>query len=238
MRAEHQEGEKGHYKARGFVDLRMGETRIQCDELDLVETDRPDGTKAQKIVAVGNVVFLRGEERLAGDRLEMDLESGLGAMVNASGFVQPGVFVEARKIERKGEKLYRIEGGTFTACAQPNPRWRFSLRSADLKLEDKIIARSVVLRVKSVPLVWLPILAYPLDSDQRSTGLLFPTYGSSQLRGKTIHTGFFWAMGRSFDQTLLRRLLLQGGPRLRARVSLCRRAPFLGQLLDLRLQPR
>lgn len=201
VRAEHQEGDAGHYRAHGFVDLRSGDMRIQCDALDITETNRPDGTKAQKLVAVGNVVLLRGPERLAGDRLEMDVETGLGVMENASGYVQPGVFVEAQSIERRGEKLYRIEKGRFTACAQPNPRWRFSLRSADLKLEDKVIARSAVLRVKSVPVIWLPILSYPLDREGRSTGFLFPHFGTSTVKGRNIGGGFFWAMGRSYDQT-------------------------------------
>src|SRR5512145_1138258 len=61
MRAEHQEGAEGHYIARGFVDLRAGALRIQCDALDFFEEPRPDGTKSQRIVAVGNVVFLTGE---------------------------------------------------------------------------------------------------------------------------------------------------------------------------------
>jgi LPS-assembly protein len=42
---------------------------------------------------------------------------------------------------------------------------------------------------------------YPIQSDQRSTGFLFPHFGYSSLRGVNLGEGFFWAMGRSFDQT-------------------------------------
>jgi LPS-assembly protein len=191
---------KGHWKFRDFVDLRLGEMRIQADRADVDETLRPDGTTGHKVVAEGNVVFLRGEERLSGKRLEID-DTGRGTFFDALGFVEPGVFVEGKKIERLDDKTYRVEGGTFTSCAQPNPRWGFSASSAKIKVNDKIIAKNALFKVKSVPVFYLPVLVYPIRDDQRSTGFLFPHFGNSSTRGFDIGGGFFWAMGRSFDQT-------------------------------------
>jgi LPS-assembly protein len=96
---------------------------------------------------------------------------------------------------------YRIEGGTFTSCAQPTPRWSFSASSARLEVEDKIVAHNVIFRVKQVPAFYMPYFMYPIQSDQRSTGFLFPHFGYSGFRGFNVGEGFFWAMGRSFDQT-------------------------------------
>jgi LPS-assembly protein len=203
LRADSQEEvAKGHYQARGLVDLRTGDARIQADRLDLYETENPDGTKARRVVAEQNVVFMRGEERLAGDRLEMDLESGEGTFENAIGFIEPGVFVEGRKIERLDAKTYRVESGKFTSCSQPNPRWSFSASSARIEVNDKIVASNVLFKVKSVPAFYLPVLLYPIRHDQRSTGFLLPHFGYSNLRGFNVGEGFFWAMGRSLDQTL------------------------------------
>src|SRR6185436_2020267 len=143
----------------------------------------------------------RGEERLAGDRLVMDLSNGRGSFENAVGFVEPGVFVEARRIERLDARNYRIEGGRFTSCAQPTPRWRFSSGSAALKVDDRITAKNVVFKVKQVPLLYFPYFTYPIRQDQRSTGILAPHFGHSQQRGWSVSEGFFWAMGRSLDQT-------------------------------------
>ena len=123
IRAESYEQVKpGHVEARGFVDLRMGPIRIQADQADVHETELPDGSVSRRIVADGNVVFISGEERLAGDHLEMD-DSGRGFMENAVGYVEPGVFVEGRRVERVDDQTYKVEGGKFTSCAQPNPRW-------------------------------------------------------------------------------------------------------------------
>ena len=201
IRADTFGGEKGLFHYRGFVDLHSGDIRIQADALDFQQTTRADGTTGQEVTAEGNVVFMRGDERLAGSRLKMDLDKGSGVFEDARGFVSPGVFVEAKKIERVDGDTYRIEGGTFTSCAQPTPRWSFAASSARLEVEDKIVARNVVFRVKQVPAFYMPYFMYPIQSDQRSTGFLFPHFGYSSFRGFNLGEGFFWAMGRSFDQT-------------------------------------
>jgi len=105
------------------------------------------------------------------------------------------------KIERLDGKTYRAEGGKFTSCSQPNPRWNFNMTSARIELEDKVVARNVVFKIKSVPVFYLPVIYYPIREDQRSTGILFPHFGHSSIKGFEVGTGFFWAMGRSFDQT-------------------------------------
>jgi len=199
--AESQGRDKGHYWARGFVDLRSGETRLQADSLDLYEDELPGGGVKRRIVAEGNVVFLQGDERLAGERVTLDAETGHGTFEKASGYVQPGVFVEAESIERLDPKTYRIRGGRFTSCAQPNPRWGLSASSATLHVDDKITMWNVFFRVKDVPTLYMPYFYYPIREDQRSTGFLLPHIGNSSTRGFSVGDGFFWAMGRSLDQT-------------------------------------
>jgi len=127
-----------HYRANGFVDLQFGDIRIQTDQIDVYTTVHENGTESKRIEASGNVVFLRGEERLAGEKLAMDLETGHGTFENAIGYMQPGVFVEARRIERMSADTYKIEGGHFTSCSQPTLRWSFSASSATLQVDYHI----------------------------------------------------------------------------------------------------
>jgi len=86
IRADTFGGEKGLYHYRGFVDLNTGDVRIQADTLDYKQTTKPDGKVEQHIVAEGNVVFMRGEERLAGRRMEMDLDKATGFFEDARGY--------------------------------------------------------------------------------------------------------------------------------------------------------
>jgi LPS-assembly protein len=201
VRAEsYEQTSKGHIVARGLVDLRAADVRIQADKADVFEDKQPDGSTRQRIVAEGNVVFIRGEERLSGDRLEMD-DSGKGVLLNAVGYLEPGVFVEARKIERLDADSYRVEGGTFSSCSQSNPRWSFSASRARVDVDDKITGTSTLFRVKGVPAFYTPYVYYPIRKDRRSTGFLLPSVGYSADRGYNLKAGFFWAMGRSVDQT-------------------------------------
>ncbi len=55
--------------------------------------------------------------------------------------------------------------------------------------------------MKDVPAFYIPYFIYPIEQDQRSTGILFPHFGQSDTRGFNIGTGFFWVTGRSSDQT-------------------------------------
>jgi LPS-assembly protein len=201
VRAEsYEQVEKGKWQARGLVDLRVGDLRIEADRADIFEDTLPDGSVHRRIVAEGNVVFIRGEERLAGDRLEMD-DQGKGHLDNAVGFVEPGVYVEAKRIDRVDDHTYRVQGGKFTSCSQPDPRWSFTSSSARIEVDDKIIADNTLFKVKGVPVFYLPWIYYPIRRNGRSTGFLFPHFGYSSYRGFTLGTGFFWVTGRSSDQT-------------------------------------
>ncbi|HET7294746.1 MAG TPA: LPS assembly protein LptD [Vicinamibacteria bacterium] len=201
VKADSQGGTPEHSWARGFVDVRLGDARVQADAMDFYRSTRADGSVEQKAVFVGNVVFMREEERISGERLTFDVDTGRGVFERASGYVQPGVQVEADTIERVDADTYRVTGARFTSCMQPNPRWSFSLSSARIEVDDKVVGKNAVFRVKSVPALYVPYFVYPIGEDQRSTGFLFPHFGYSSLRGFNVGAGFFWAMGRSHDQT-------------------------------------
>ena len=100
VRAEsYEQVAKGHIEARGLVDLNLAGMRIQADKADIFEVTHPDGKQGHRVVAEGNVAFIRGDERLGGETLEMD-DTGHGFLTNAVGYIEPGVFVEGRRVER------------------------------------------------------------------------------------------------------------------------------------------
>ena len=60
-----------------------------------------------------------------------------------------------------------------------------------------------MLKVKSVPLFYLPAMYYPIQKDDRATGFLMPVYGNIDVRGQSVSNAFFWAINRSQDMTLV-----------------------------------
>ena len=72
-----------------------------------------------------------------------------------------------------------------------------------LNIDHYTVLRNAILRVKNVPLMYVPILYYPTKEENRATGFLLPTYGRSTYRGTSISTAFFWAISRNQDATFL-----------------------------------
>lgn len=168
---------------------------------------------------VGNVLVVTPTSRMAAERVVFNTKTGLGAFHSASGTaslgeraaqdrsmfgtLEPDIMFYGELIEKIGEDKYRITNGSFTSCVQPTPRWDIVTGSATIQLEDYAMLRNAVLRVKDVPLFYLPVLYYPIQSDDRATGFLLPTYGASTVRGQSLSNAFFWAINRSQDLTLM-----------------------------------
>ena len=177
---------------------------------DLIDID----TDTNLLVATGNVTFTTPEGQINADRIEFDLDDGTGTFHQAAGIMRfpkatradfvnqdPDVYFWGDLVEKRGPKKYVVTGGHFTTCVQPTPRWELGSNRFLINLDEYVVARSTILRVKGVPLLYVPAMYYPLHSEGRSTGFLMPTFGTSTFRGTALSNAFFWAIGRSQDAT-------------------------------------
>ena len=179
--------------ASGDVEVRYGDILLFADR---VEYD--PGTKDCR--AEGNVVVQSGREVLRGERLFFNLESGRGSIEEASGLIAPTLLFEAARIERRQADLYSLTKGFLTACAQPNPRWSFGLSRAEVRTDDRLELWDAVVRIKGVPVFYLPYLSYPLK--ERATGFLMPRLGFGGSKGFSLSQSFYWAMAPNMDATV------------------------------------
>ena len=203
----------------GHVEMdRGGDTKIYAEDVRA-------NTTTNRAIATGNVLIAQGNNRIAAERAEFDTETRFGTFYNAWGLAsvkpppqagRPGaiapppivgqetvVYFFGEKIEKIGPKKYRITNGGFSTCVQPTPRWDLHAGTVILNIDHYTVLTNAVLRVKGVPMFYTPILYYPTKREDRATGLLIPTYGSSSLRGQSLHNAFFWAINRSQDATIL-----------------------------------
>jgi lipopolysaccharide assembly outer membrane protein LptD (OstA) len=191
--ARNQEKTKDRIFAAGDVEIRYREISLYADR---VEFDI--GTK--DVLAEGNVVAQSGGQVIRGERVLFNLETGRGKVEKASGIVPPSILFEADSLERKGADSYGLKGGRVTACTQPNPRWSFSLSRGNLRSEDHLEMWDAVLRVKSVPVFYMPYLRYPLK--ERATGFLMPRIGFGGQNGFALSQSFYWAFAPNMDATV------------------------------------
>lgn len=198
-----------HIRLSGDVELKRGDISFFADEVDIFND-------THMMTATGNVVFVTPTHRIAADRVEFNLQTHLGTFYNASGTAtlaelrrhnlfgsqEPDIYFYGETLEKLGEKKYRINSGGFTACVQPTPRWELTSGSVVLNLDNYALLTNTLLKVKGLPVLYLPVVYYPINKEDRATGFLIPTYGASSIRGQTISNAFFLALGRSHDATL------------------------------------
>lgn len=200
----------GHLRLREQVEITCDTYKFFADHVDLY-------TDEDRLVATGNVLFTTPDTRITASKLDFDLETKTGTFYDAYGTstVKPDVGTRSmfgtqeadmhfrgETLEKLGEKKYRLTNGGFTSCLQPTARWEFTSGSVTINIDRYVLATNTVFRVKGVPLLYLPVIYYPLQEDNRSTGFLLPGYGMSSFRGQTIRNAFFWAINRSSDLTV------------------------------------
>jgi LPS-assembly protein len=192
--------------------------RIICDDMQFFADFAETFKKQDMVTAQGHVVYVSGGNRIAADRMEFNTRTRTGTFYNARGTTilgdqgestdrsmfggkEPDAYFWGETLTKLGPKKYKIENGGFTTCVQPTPRWEVVSGSVTINLDDYAFLTNSVFRVKGVPLMYLPIFYYPIQEDDRATGFLIPSYGSSTLKGQMLSNAFFWAIGRSHDAT-------------------------------------
>lgn len=209
--------ELSSYRGLDQVELQYDSVRIEGStfflegEVDLL--DRGHGIRLLADVlrfdvedfsfeATGNVSFEQGELLLNGTAMRGDLDDGALEMEGAKG-VAPGPFyVRARRIVQIEPGKFRVEGGIVSPCNQTTPIWEFRSGSMTFKPGKYVTMAWPNLRVKSLPIFGLPYVYWPLQDQDRQTGLLIPSIGRSSRKGFMVSPAFFWAISRSADLTL------------------------------------
>ncbi len=193
-----------------------GSVVIPCKDMTLYADTVIYEDDTEIVQAIGHVTLQQADLLIYADRAEINRLTRLGTFYDARGSarlanqptekslfgtLEPDVLFFGNEISKTGPKTYRIHDGGFTTCVQPTPRWEMSTSDGTITLDKHALLRNVVLRVKDVPLLFLPAIYYPINKEDRSTGFLLPTYGSSTLRGTSLSNAFFLALGRSQDAT-------------------------------------
>jgi len=181
--------------AEGNVQIEQGDVRLEADRVEI-------NTETSEAVATGRVVLFDGRDRLTGERIEYNLRSGTGVVYKAEAAAEPHFFFGGNRMERFGDKAYRIAGGVFTTCEDETPAWSVRLGSATAYLDDYMWGTNASFWVWKIPLVpFIPFFATSLRKDRHS-GLLTPTFGSSSDKGFSVRQPIYFVLSDSQDLTL------------------------------------
>ncbi len=104
------------------------------------------------------------------------------------------------RLDPDGElHLTRVE---YTACPAGRRDWLLHAQRIDIdQAAQQGIGRNVRIDFKGVPLVYLPIVSFPVG-DARKSGFLFPAIGQSNRNGFEFAAPYYWNIAPNYDATV------------------------------------
>lgn len=200
--------------AQGNVDLQSDQRTVKTDRLVYREP-------LDEAEATGNVVLTGPGESIAGPHLKLKLGDSVGTFDSPSYLTHginssdPATMAHgtAARLDFQGKDKYLLTDATYTTCPanSRDPDW--FARSRELSLDyttSKGVARNATVLFKGVPILYSPWLSFTLDN-QRKTGLLAPTVGSTSKGGMEFTTPFYWNIAPDMDATIAPRVMAKRG---------------------------
>ncbi len=204
--ARESQGEDNRFvEATGAVDMRSPSKQVLSDWLRY-EFD------IDTIRARGNVVIRSWQDLVTGPELEYRRDT-------ETGFMKQPTFVlglykgrgKAEELQFTGPEQYRIQRGTYSTCVGDAPAWRLEVAQLDLDENTSVgVARDARIYLGNLPVAWLPQFSFPLRNERKS-GFLAATYGTSGNRGLDIQLPYYFNLAPNYDATLTPRLMSKRG---------------------------
>ncbi len=187
------------YTARGNVTLSQGATRLRADSI-VYEAN------TGALTAMGGVIVRSGSDIIEAEKVTINLNASTGVLLNGKLLLsRHNVYLEGKKLEKKGDANYRVEEGSFTTCDGATPDWRITGKDLDVTLEGYGVLKHGFFYIRDIPVFYLPWLMYPAKR-QRQSGFLMPQMANSSIRGFDVRLPFFLDISPSIDATITPRL--------------------------------
>jgi LPS-assembly protein len=185
----------------GNVDIRIGTYRLQADKVTVYEAEN-------RVVAEGSVVFDQGDQqRITGTKADWNYRTKTGYFLDSTGYTnqtQDGtrLYFTADRVEKISLDTIVATNVTVTACDEDIPKWSFHARRARIKTGDRVRIYSPQLKLKKVPVFYLPYASVSIKHRDRASGFLTPTFGGSGAKGFRLSNAYYLTLGRSADFTI------------------------------------
>jgi lipopolysaccharide export system protein LptA len=151
---------------------------------------------------VGYPALIEGSDRIVGERMEYNFDTGKGRMVRGRTQLEGGYYT-GEQIKRVAPNVLNISRGTYTTCdLETHPHFHFWARRMKIIAQERVIAKPIVLYIGHVPVAILPFAMFPTQSGRRS-GIVIPRYGQSAAEGRYLRDfGYYWAISDYMDAKL------------------------------------
>lgn len=219
----------------GEVTILQGEARL-IDNLrrisaDKITYDQPN----DRVLMHDNVNYQSDQLSLQSSSGEFKPNAGSGSFEN-NNFQLPQQHVNgsADKIDVVDSQHSNLEGVKYSTCPPQSRSWEMSASSLTLNQETNTgEAYNVALKFKQVPFLYFPYINFALEG--RKTGLLPPTFSSSERNGTDVALPWYWNIAPEYDATITPRFIQKRGTMLSNEFRFL--TPYGGGELNVELLP-
>jgi len=200
-------------KASGNATLIKSDQRIKAD---LIEYDQI----SEELYARGNVILETSSSRIEGAELEYSLSSQTGTIPNASFSTkldnQDSIFNNtlrgtASLIFIESDNKKSGENFKITTCEADQDDWYIKASEAEINQKSqRLVAKDVQLEFFGLPVLYSPYANFSFN-DQRKSGFLVPSIGSTSRSGLEIATPYYFNLSPNSDATITPRYLGKRG---------------------------
>ncbi|HEX2494756.1 MAG TPA: LPS assembly protein LptD, partial [Steroidobacter sp.] len=195
------------------------------------QSDALEATREGELTLQGDVVISQGARRLKTRDAVYDSRTqsfkvdssveysdpsltvvGAGARVDAQGgatfneaqFELPAIKARGSASRIRADKTGELELGEvrYTTCPAGKEDWVLRADDIDISQREGMgVGRGVRLDFMGVPLLYTPLISFPVG-DERKSGFLFPSVGSSS-NGYSLSIPWYWNIASNYDATFL-----------------------------------
>lgn len=168
-----------------------------------------------ELTAQDQIRLFRSGEYYEGTSLKLKLGTSQGRFDNVSyQLTTSGGRGTASHVDFIQPMESRLANAVYTTCPRNRPAWELRMREMMVdQVREVGSGKSVVLYWGDTPLLPVGDMNFPI-SEQRKTGVLPPTYGTSTKLGLDVQVPFYWNIAPQHDMTLYPRLISKRGEQL------------------------
>ena len=193
--ADHSDYDKNKDTAifTGNVVIRQGERQMKADEVEI--------QNKRNIKGQGGIDYTDPLVHILGAGGDYSPEGGADFKDAQFQLLQRPARGAAETMNLTPEGILDLKNVTFTTCPANDESWNLKAKDITLDTRAKIgEARDTKIDFMGVPIMYLPYVSFPLG-DERKSGFLFPTLGTSSRSGVMLSVPYYWNIAPNMDFT-------------------------------------
>ena len=210
----------------GEMKIEAGYIRIEFEKSEIYATGLADSTGKMD----QKPLFTEKGKTYRSDEMRYNFKSGK-ARINKMITQEGEGFLHGEKIKKTGSSAFYVKDASYTTCSHEHPHFAIHTPKAKVIPGEKVVTQFAYLELLGVPTpLMLPFGFFP-TTDKRKSGIIIPSYGSSQFRGYFLQNGgFYWAANDFFDLTITGDIYTKGGFGLQTSSNYKKRYKYSGSL--------